>query len=59
MSDVTRTDIADGIRALGLQDKPLCIHTSMRSFGWVEDGAQTVVDGILDAGCTVLVPTFS
>ena len=59
MSAVTRIDVASGIRALELEDKPVCIHVSLRSFGWIEQGAEGVVDGLLDAGCTVLVPTFS
>src|SRR5687768_4654515 len=59
MSGVTVTQVADGIRALELGEKPVCIHVSMRSFGRLEAGAATVVHGILEAGCTVLVPTFS
>ena len=59
MADVTRIDVANGIRVLELEGEPVCIHVSLRSFGWIEHGAQTVVDGLLDAGCTVLVPTFS
>jgi aminoglycoside 3-N-acetyltransferase len=59
MSDVTRAEVAEGIRALELGERPVCIHVSMRSFGRLEGGAATVVDGILDAGSTVLVPAFS
>ena len=59
MSDVTLAQVADGIRALELGERPVCIHVSMRSFGRLEAGAATVVDGILEAGSTVLVPTFS
>jgi aminoglycoside 3-N-acetyltransferase len=59
MPDVTRTEVAEGISALGLARKPVCIHVSMRSFGHLEDGPATVIDGMLDAGCTVIVPTFS
>lgn len=56
---VSRADVTDGIGALELRDKPVCVHVSMRSFGWIEHGAVTVVDGLLEAGCTVLVATFS
>ena len=35
------------------------VHSSLRSFGHVEGGAGTVVDAVLSAGCTLLVPTFS
>lgn len=47
---------ADG---LGLSGRPLCLHTSLRSFGEpLENGALTVIEGLLDAGCTVMAPTF-
>ncbi len=59
MAEVTRAHIAAGIDALGVAGRPVCIHVSMRSFGRLEQGPETVVDGLLDAGCTVLVPTFS
>ncbi|HUX88909.1 MAG TPA: AAC(3) family N-acetyltransferase [Chloroflexota bacterium] len=52
-------DIRAGIRALRLGGLPLCVHSSLRSFGWVEGGAATVVDGLLQEGCTVLVPAFA
>lgn len=42
-----------------MADAVLCVHSSLRSFGRVEGGPAAVVDGLLDAGCTVLVPTFS
>ncbi len=51
--------IREGIRALGLSGKMVCVHASMGSFGWVTGGAKTVIDGMLDEGCTLLMPTFS
>jgi aminoglycoside 3-N-acetyltransferase len=59
MPDVQTNDIEAAARQLGLADRPVCVHSSLRSFGHVEGGAQSVVDGLLSAGCTVLVPTFS
>jgi len=56
---VTKTDIHHAIQALGLANQPLCIHASLRSFGWVEGGARTIIDGLVAVGCTVLVPAFS
>ncbi|MEZ4733414.1 MAG: AAC(3) family N-acetyltransferase [Caldilineaceae bacterium] len=56
---VTQHDISIAIQQLGLANQALCIHASLRSFGWVAGGAQTVIDGVLTAGCTVLVPAFS
>ena len=37
----------------------VCVHSSLRSFGTVEGGADTVIDAFLGAGCTLLVPTHS
>lgn len=47
------------VQDLGLPGSPLMVHASLRSFGNVEGGAETVVDTLLDEGCTVAVPTFS
>lgn len=58
-SSVTAKDIQAAIRLVGLTGKPVCIHSSLRSFGHVAGGADTLIDAFLDAGCTVLVPTFS
>lgn len=52
-------DIRQALRKLGVADAAVCIHSSLRSFGYVEGGAETVVTGFLEEGCTVLVPTFS
>jgi aminoglycoside 3-N-acetyltransferase len=51
--------LRSALRTLGLSGRPLCVHSSLRSFGWVDGGAAAVVDALLDEGCTVLVPTFS
>jgi aminoglycoside N3'-acetyltransferase len=56
---VATDDISAGIRSLGLSGLCVCVHSSLRSFGWVEGGARAVVDGIVAEGCTLLVPTFS
>lgn len=56
---VSIADIRQVARDLGLSSHPLCIHASFRAFGGVvEGGPATVVDGLLDEGCTVMVPTF-
>lgn len=56
---VTIFDIRAATQELGLSNHPLCIHASLRSFGWVEGGAATIIAGLLAEGCTLLVPTFS
>ncbi|MFD5897775.1 MULTISPECIES: AAC(3) family N-acetyltransferase [unclassified Streptomyces] len=45
---------------LGLTERPVMVHSSLRSFGEpVEGGADALLDLFLSRGCTVLVPTFS
>jgi aminoglycoside N3'-acetyltransferase len=56
---VTTNDIRNAVADLRLRGLPVCIHSSLRSFGEVRDGPDTVVNGFLSEGCTVLVPTFS
>ncbi|MDF2669776.1 MAG: Aminoglycoside 3-N-acetyltransferase [Paenibacillus sp.] len=51
--------IRDYLVREGLNDKALCIHSSYRSFGYVEGGPDAVVDALLEAGSTILVPTFT
>jgi aminoglycoside 3-N-acetyltransferase len=58
-STVTTAQIQQGIRALELSGRPLCVHSSLRSFGWLQDGAATIIDGVLSEGCTLMVPTFT
>ena len=57
---ITKQDFLQAIQSLGLQEKDICIHTSLRAFGdRIEGGADGMIDGFLAQGCTVLVPTFS
>ncbi len=57
--NVTRSDIQNAVRQLGVSARSLCVHSSLRSFGRVEGGANAVIDGLLAESCTVLVPAFS
>ena len=52
-------DIAAGVDRLGLAGRPVCIHVSLRSFGGIDDGPATLVDGLLATGCSVLIPTMA
>lgn len=56
---VSAYDIRRAIQTLGLADQVLCVHSSLRSFGHVEGGAPAILEGLLSAGCTVLVPAFT
>lgn len=57
--NVTIGEIRDAVWAVNAAGRPVCVHASLRSFGHVSGGAPAVVEGLLMAGCTVLVPTFS
>lgn len=52
-------DLRHALRARGLAGRPVCVHSSLRSFGYVIGGAEAVIRAFLAEGCTVLVPTFS
>ena len=56
---VTRADLDAAIEELRLPGRVVGVHSSLRSFGSVDGGADTVIDAFLDAGCTLLVPTHS
>ena len=61
-SEVSRQDIAAAFRGAGAQPGDLLLfHSSLKSMGHVDGGAQTVIDGALDSvapGGTVAVPTL-
>jgi len=62
MPALTRSRITDQLRSLGLAaGNVVMMHSSLSALGPVDGGAETVVDGILDAiggDGTLLVPVF-
>ncbi len=56
---LTSLQILEAVRALGLSDSPVCLHSSLKSFGPVEGGAEAVIRAFLQAGCTLMAPTFT
>jgi len=60
---VTKEHITSELRRLGIQPGDrLIAHSSLRAFGWVQGGAEAVVEALLDTvGPTgaVMVPTFN
>lgn len=55
---VSREAISDGLRRLGLTGKPVAVHSSLRSFGRVDGGAETVIRSLQEVCSTVLMPGF-
>jgi len=52
-------DLLLGLRDLALGNTPVIVHASLKSFGQVDGGAQTVVSALATAFPCVLVPTFT
>jgi aminoglycoside 3-N-acetyltransferase len=63
MPSVTQSDIATGLRKLGLYTGcNVLVHSSLSSFGHVEGGADAVIDALLEVvgeSGTVIVPTLT
>ncbi|HTL30882.1 MAG TPA: AAC(3) family N-acetyltransferase [Tepidisphaeraceae bacterium] len=63
MASVTVDEIRDGIRASGIKPGDLLLaHSSLKSFGTVESGADAVAEALVQSvspGGTVFVPTFN
>lgn len=60
---ITRQEIVQDLRNLGLRPgMTVLVHSSLSSLGWVEGGAETVIEALLEAvspGGTVLAPTLT
>ena len=61
--NVTQEDIEKSLRAVGLKAGDIVLaHSSLRSFGYVEGGADAVLDALLatiSPGGTLVLPTFT
>lgn len=56
---VTGDDLTEAIDDLGLRGRVVGVHSSLRSFGGLDGGADAFIDAFLAAGCTLLVPSHS
>ncbi len=60
---VTHREIADGLRRLGVRaGMGVMVHSSLKSFGRVEDGARTVIEALMEVitpDGTILMPSFN
>lgn len=55
----TRQDIEQAITALSLAGKTLFIHSAIKSFGQLDGGPNTLLDPLIEAGCTLILPSFT
>ena len=61
---LTKSDIKDTLNKLNVpKDRPIMVHTSLRSIGAIEGGAQTLLDALIDHctqdGGLLCVPTHT
>jgi aminoglycoside 3-N-acetyltransferase len=56
---VSRARLAEAVSELSLDDSPVALHVSLRSFPRVHCGPAELVAAFLDRGCTLLVPTMA
>ena len=54
-----RQDILEAIRRHDLAGSVICLHSSLKSFGLLEGGPETLIRAFVDSGCTLVVPTFT
>jgi len=52
-------ELVSALKKLKLEDKPVIVHSSLKPFGMIERGAQTVLDALLETTNGLLVPTFT
>ncbi|MEK7474406.1 MAG: AAC(3) family N-acetyltransferase [Candidatus Coatesbacteria bacterium] len=55
---IGETEIRDGLVRAGLEGVPAEVHSSLRSFGRVDGGADTVVAALTKTAALIAVPTF-
>jgi len=52
-------DLLLGLRDLRLGDAPVIVHSSLKSFGPVDGGVETLLDAMTKVFVTIVVPTFT
>jgi aminoglycoside 3-N-acetyltransferase len=56
---VTSAVIKTALTNLGLKKNPVIAHASLKPFGYIEGGAETMLAALLDATRGVIMPTFT
>lgn len=55
----TPAQLTEAIQSASLQKSIICLHSSLKSFGMLAGGPDTLIQAFLAADCTLLVPTFT
>ena len=58
MAEVTKQDIIRGLKQLEVKPPLVAAHISLKSFGQVQGGAETIIDALLETFETVMIPGF-
>ncbi|MBN2118022.1 MAG: AAC(3) family N-acetyltransferase [Anaerolineales bacterium] len=53
------TQLKASFEALDLADKPIIAHASLKPFGFIEGGAEAVLDAMLASFASLIMPTFT
>jgi aminoglycoside 3-N-acetyltransferase len=53
------TELKSAFQELGLTDKPVIVHSSLKRFGPIEGGSNTVIQALLDSTNGLIVPAFT
>ncbi len=60
ITELDTWDFINAIKELGIGGSPICIHSSMKSFGAnLKCGMEGLVNAFLGQGCTIMTPTFT
>jgi aminoglycoside N3'-acetyltransferase len=51
--------LVEAIQSTGLANGIVCLHSSLKSFGFLEGGPDALLRAFVDCGCTLLTPTFT
>jgi aminoglycoside 3-N-acetyltransferase len=54
----TENDVIQFIKEKGLSNSIVCLHSSLRSFGQLDNGPHTIIDAFIKEKCTLVCPAF-
>ena len=53
------SDLRSAFRRLNLTNKPVIVHASLKPFGYIQNGADTLLQALVDSMRGVIMPTFT
>jgi aminoglycoside 3-N-acetyltransferase len=54
-----QAELTSAFQALGLQDKPVIAHASLKPFGFIQGGAEAVLEAMLASFASLIMPTHT